>query len=127
MQAWNIIINMLAMRPDLHETIAANGVRFGVIGADQVATDMPEYADLYEAFPGTDWDSRGRGYGATRKRPLGSSSEENLLCYDDDVYRGYSVAVHEFAHTIHYMGLRSLEPDFDESLKILFTPNPPKI
>lgn len=119
-QAWNILMNMLITRPDLREAISANGIRFGVIGVDEVTTDMPEYADLYEAFPGIDWDVRARGLGATLQRPLTSSAEENLLCYTGDVYRGESIAVHEFAHTIHTVGLRHVEPEFDERLDGLY-------
>ena len=120
LQAWNTIMNMLVTRPDLHEAIASNGVRFGVIGVDEVTTDMPEYADLYEAFPDTDWDVRARGLGPTRQRPLASSAEENLLCYADDVYLGESITVHEFAHAIDRMGLRSVEPDFGVKLDALY-------
>lgn len=97
--------------------MADNHVRIGVIGVNQVTTDMPEYADLYAAFPGTDWDTRTRGVAATDVRPLTSSAEENLLCYPSDVYQGESILVHEFAHTIDEMGLEAVDPTFATRLK----------
>jgi len=113
-----IVTEMLTEIPaGATRAIADNHVRIGVIGAHQVTTDMPEYADLYTAFPGTDWDTRTRGVAATKARPLTSSAEENLLCDPGDVYRGESILVHEFAHTIDEMGLEAVDPTFASRLK----------
>ena len=119
-QAWNIIMNMLAARPDLHEMIAANGTLFGIIGVDEVTTDMPEYRDLNELWPETNWDARTRGLGATTFKRLSSAAEENLLCYSRDIYWGENITVHEFAHTIHTMGLEFIERDFNSRLAALY-------
>ena len=113
-----IVTEMLTkIPPAAIQAIANNHVRIGVIGAHQVTTDMPEYADLYTAFPGTDWDKRTRGVAATVARPLTSSAEENLLCEPTDVYVGESILVHEFAHTIDEMGLEAIDPTFATRLK----------
>ncbi|MEX2540260.1 MAG: hypothetical protein WD314_00555 [Trueperaceae bacterium] len=87
-------------------------LRIGVIGVDQVTTDMPEYADLDSAFPGVDWDERSRGLGATRERPLTSSGEENLLCYAGARYSGESILVHEFGHTIKDFAMAAVDGTF---------------
>ncbi len=116
-----IVTKMLTkIPPGAVQAIAADHVRVGVIGVQQVTTDMPEYADLYTAFPGTDWDKRTRGVAATLARPLTSSAEENLLCYSTDVYTGESILVHEFAHTIDELGLEAVDPTFASRLKTTY-------
>jgi hypothetical protein len=112
-EATRIVRTMLSMRPDIRDSLISYDVRVGVIGKDQVTTDMPEYADLYELFPGTDWDTRARGLGATIDIPLVTGAEENVLCYPTDSYQGENILVHEFAHTIMDLGLHFLEADFD--------------
>lgn len=110
-QAAAIIAGMLANRPDIIAEMVANNTRVGIIGKNEVTTDMPEYADLYNQFPGSDWDSY-RGIGATPFIPLSSVGEENLLCYFDDPYLGESIMVHEFSHSIKLMGLEFLDANF---------------
>ena len=104
-RARDIIDEMLAHRQDLRATIAGLGIRVAIMAKSEVTTDIPEHSDPYEAFPGTDWDKRARGLGATLSRPATSVAEENLLCYEDDVYRNEDILVHEFAHTILQMGV----------------------
>lgn len=87
-------------------------LQVGVIGKDQVTTDMPEYSDLDTAFPEVDWDARSRGLGATAVRPLTTSAEENLLCYPTDPYAGESILVHEFGHTIKDFAVAAADPGF---------------
>lgn len=87
-----------------------------MIGVDQVTTDLPEHADLNEAFPSSDWDSRTRGVAATRARPLTSAAEENLLCLPGDVYAGESIVVHEFAHTVHELGVVAVDATIQSRL-----------
>lgn len=113
--AWNIIMNLLAARPDLHAALAEQGQYFGVLGADEVTTDMPEYRHLKDD-PVTDWDTRARGLGGM---PFSSGAEENLLCYRSDPYLGESIALHEFAHTID-AGLDLVDPQFDKYLALTF-------
>jgi hypothetical protein len=115
-EAARIVRTMLSMRPDIRDSIISFDVRVGVIGKDQVTTDMPEYADLYEQFPGTDWNTRARGLGATIDIPLVTGAEENVLCYPTDSYQGENILVHEFAHTMMDLGLHFLDPNFDTSI-----------
>jgi hypothetical protein len=114
-RAWNIIMNLLAARSDLLAALAEHGQYFGVMGAEEVPTDVPEYRYL-KNDPVTDWDQRARGLGGI---PFSSGAEENLLCYDNDRYLGESIALHEFAHTID-AGLDFVDPQFDKYLSSIY-------
>ena len=107
--AYYTIANMLRDRPCTRRALAESGVRVGILAATEVTTEMPEYADLNDAFPAIDWDERGRGFGATLVRPLSSGAEENLLQYTADEYAGESIFIHEFAHTIFDFGVLAQE------------------
>lgn len=111
---------MLTNLPDVRETLIENNVRVGVIGADEVTTDMPEYSELNEGQNEVDWDERARGLGATPERPLVSGAEENMLCYPDDWYEGENILLHELAHTIKGMGLEALDPSFEDRIRTLY-------
>ena len=108
-----VIVGMMSTRPDLVAEMIDNGLRVGIIGVDQVTTDLPEYADLNTLFPETDWDTRIRGVGATLAIPMTSVGEENLLCLESDVYRGESVMVHEFAHSVRGLGIATSDRELD--------------
>lgn len=109
-----IVANMLDNVPaGAVDAIVQAKVRIGVIGVDQVTTDLPEHTDLDEAFPTVGWDERTRGVSATPSRPLTSAAEKNLLCYPSDPYAGESIPVHEFAHTVHLLGVNAIDATFD--------------
>jgi hypothetical protein len=120
--ARQIVIQMLNSLKvvGIEQYFNAYNVRIAVMSKDEVTTDIPEHSDLNEVFPETNWDTRGRGFGATIERPATSCAEENLLCYSKDPYKGESILVHEFAHTIHEMGLRYLDSEFDIQLKSIY-------
>ena len=140
-----ILRAMLSSRPDLTAEIDdmtsddGLGHRFGIMGRTEVTTDLPEYMTLPLLFPGTDWDTRGRGFGATASNPMTSGSEENLLCLPwgtiepwgdppyGDPYFGESVFVHELAHAVHLYGLGDplygdggIDPTFDGRLQTAY-------
>ena len=52
--------------------------------------------------------------------PASSCAEENLLGYKDDPYRGESILIHEFAHTMHEMGVNAIDKTFDAHLQQLY-------
>jgi hypothetical protein len=114
--AREVVLGMLSGRPDLQKRLAASRVRVALIAVDEVTVDIPEHADLYEAFPGTDWNERARGLGATTARPASSVGTENVLCLASNRSPGESILVHEFAHTIYAMGLAPHEPKFVTAL-----------
>lgn len=111
-----IIDDMLKLLPDAKLKMIQNHIRVGIIGKTEKPTQMPEYSDLYTAFPGTDWDNRARAYGATIDRPLTTNCEENMLCLSNDRYKGEEILTHEFGHAIHELGLRFAVPAFDSEL-----------
>jgi hypothetical protein len=104
-RAGKIIDEILAHSQDLRNTLINNGVRVVIMAESDVTTDIPEWSDLYEAFPGTDWDARARGLGATLARPATGSGEENVLCYESDPYKFEDILVHEFSHTVLNLGV----------------------
>ena len=108
--ARDIVTHMLSKRQDVRTKLMENGVRVAVMSVKEVATDLPEHRDLYEAFPGIDWNTRTRGVSATFARPATSCGEENLLGMPSDRYRGESILVHEFGHTILNMALPEIDP-----------------
>ena len=106
-QARTLIDEMLAGRPDIRSALAAVGVRVVIMPVGAVITDLPEFSDLYETNPGTDWDERfrGGGVGPTLQIPVMVVAEENLLCYETDIFPYEDVFVHEFAHAVHDPGI----------------------
>lgn len=122
-RAQTLVAAMLApVRDDAVAAIRSARVRVGVIGVDQVTTDLPEHADLNEAFPldEGDWDTRTRGMAATLARPLTSAAEDNLLCLPADRYLGESILVHEFAHTVHEQGIAAVDATFGDELQAAY-------
>lgn len=104
------MFNMLAERPDLTAAIIAQGVEARVIGADERLTDLPEYVDLYELYPGTDWDRTGRSFPGTELVPYVAGGEENLLCWEDDRYQGEDMFIRDMALAIRRFGMFVADP-----------------
>ncbi len=103
LRARDIIDDMLKNRPDLRSTIAGLGVRVAVMAESSVLTDLPEFWDLNKTY----WDkrTRGGGVGPTFTRPVIAIAEENLLCYETDIFPFEDIFVHEFAHAVFNMGV----------------------
>ena len=87
--------------------------RFSVIAHNEMFTQIPEYSDFHPNFY---WDLRARGQGG----PVVSCAEDNLLDYPGDPWSGYSVLIHEFAHSVHLNGLDTVDPGFDGRLQAAF-------
>lgn len=116
-EAAYLVDQLLSGRDDIRRAIAAAKVRVTVMAHDEFTTDVPEHADLK---PRDYWNRRARGLGATSARPSVSCGEENLLLMPGDPYAGESILIHEFAHTIHEIGLKAVAPDFDARLQVTF-------
>lgn len=108
---------MLVNRKDVAPELARRRIRVAIMAATEQTTDIPEHSDLNRVFPSTDWNARARGLGATVARPAISAAEENLLGLKGDRYRGESIFVHEFAHTVADFGLAKLDSDFTKRLE----------
>ena len=109
-----IVKSMLAGREDILTAMARNKVRLAVMATTERTCDLPEHADL---TPKEYWNRRARGLGASARRPAVSCGEENVMCCPGDPYSTESIMIHEFAHAIHEMGLKSLDDSFDRRLK----------
>lgn len=114
--AW-LIRQMIEHRQDILQALAKNNVRFAVMAHNELTTEIPEHSDLQ---PDYYWDRRARGLGSTPARPAVSCGEENLLNYSGDPYSTENILVHEFAHAIHQMGLKTVDPGFDDRLKTIY-------
>lgn len=83
----------LSARPDILEAMLDRKIGLVVMGLDETSADFPEFAAW--GVP----DSRARGLGGV---PRGLCAEENIMCNRGrDRWRGESICVHEFAHTMH--------------------------
>lgn len=90
--------------------------RVAIMARYEGTTDIPEHAYLANDTS-VNWDLRARGLGGTLDLPLTSCAEENLLCYQIDKYHAEDILIHEFAHTIHEVGILPLKPNFNSQLQ----------
>ncbi len=116
-----MVNKMVSMRSDVLEKMIENKIRVGIIAGTEATTDIPEYRDWNEPdkSDGTDWNKRGRGYGAVIGLPLCTCAEENVLCYGQgkDGWFNEDIFIHEFAHSIHSLGLLFVDKDLDAELQ----------
>ena len=130
--ARDIVIHMLAKRPDLRAEMVKKKMRVGVMAQTESTTDIPEHRNNKRPGPNdprltpgekanydkpggiasqTDkeyWDRRARGLGGNPT----TCAEENLLGYPGTRYFGENIFVHEFSHAIMGMGVRTADPAF---------------
>jgi hypothetical protein len=111
--------NRLSLREDVRQAMAGHSHRVAVIGGSERTTAIPEYADLYAVFPNEDWDAY-RALGATRVRPVTSSSEENFLCPPGDVYPGDSALVEMLAHGLRDLGVVEADSQFPSRVQATY-------
>ncbi|BAJ04291.1 collagenase family [Shewanella violacea DSS12] len=99
--------------------MVANGFRHAVMGRYpyELTTQLPEYSHLDSAY----WDERARGLGGMPSVPVGSSAEENAMCYSDDRYLGEDITIHEYAHSLHLLGLDYVFPGFSSQLQSAYS------
>jgi len=115
-EAQTIVLKLATQREDILKSMIQHKTRVAIMARTEVTTDIPEHRDLNKVFPATDWNKRCRGVGATLARPACSATEENLLQLDEDRYRGESILIHEFGHTLLVMGLDGIDPAFRRAL-----------
>ena len=114
-QAKRLIDELLVNNPGVLAQLIAEDIRVAIMAAGSVVTDLPEFRDLYEVFPGVDWDARtrGGGLGPNPNNRAIAVAEENLLCSDTDVFPYEDVSLHEIAHGALNMGVQ-LQPGGSE-------------
>lgn len=107
---------MLARLPAVRAELKRRNVRIAVMASSEVTTDIPEHAFL-KSDTTFNWDRDTRGLGATLAVPVNSCAQENLLCETDTHYPREDIFIHEFAHTIHELGLLFTVPQFQAQLE----------
>ena len=127
--ARDIVIYMLAGRPDLRKDMITRGYRVGIMAQTEMTTDIPEQRDRKKPAkddprltrgerenydkPGgigsqTDkeyWNRRARGLGGVYT----TGAEENVLGYPNTRYYGEHILVHEWSHGI-MSAVRTADP-----------------
>ena len=103
------IYHMLVSRPDLTAALLDASIAGRTIPAGTPITDLSEFADLYDQYPGTDWDRRGRSFPATELVPYFAAPEENLTCSEDDRNEGEDETIRSFALTIRRFALDTVD------------------
>ena len=115
--ACNIIESMTGyLSPIYLEQLCSLDTRVGIMARYEGTTDIPEHAHLVNDTT-LNWDVRARGLGGSMRLPLTTCAEENLLCYQIDKYHAEDILIHEFAHTIHFVGILPLKPELNEDLQ----------
>ena len=118
-QAWKIVDFMTRDLPKpVLDAMVKTKTRVTVMARYEGTTDVPEHAHL-AADTSLNWDVRARGLGGDLDLPLTSCAEENLLAYQIDKYHAEDILIHEFAHSIHLIGIIQVDPDFNNKLQKL--------
>ena len=116
--AW-LIKKMIGHRPEVLRAMVRNRSRLSVIPYTEVITEIPEYRYVGTPdFVALYIRGGGGSEGATT-----TASEENILSYPGETETGgreYSILIHEIAHAIHLLGFNTLDPTFDERLRITY-------
>ena len=113
--AW-LILKMIGHRPDVLRAMVENSARFSVIAHTEIITEIPEY----RSDPRPDFlVFRERGWGGTEGGTI-STSEEDILNYPGSFAIRYEALLHELAHGIHILGLNTLDPTFDDRLRVTY-------
>jgi len=112
-----IVHTMLEKHPEARKKMIEMHWRVVICGYQQNITDIPECAIMPIWWPDTDWNARGRGYGATEALPVMSIGEENIVKIPNftERYATESIMVHEFAHNVDY-ALRKAWNGFEKKL-----------
>jgi cyclophilin family peptidyl-prolyl cis-trans isomerase len=113
-EAVYIVQHVLDGRDDIIRTLAERRAKVVVMAYNEYTTDLPEQRRMK---PKAYWDSRARGMGGRTC----SCAEENLLCFPGDPYSTENIFIHEFAHVIHGVAMRKLDPTFNGRLEAAYT------
>ncbi len=117
LKARDIIVAMTNTLPEaVVNKMRDTGVRVGVMARYEGTTDIPEHKHLANDTS-INWDLRARGLGGDMELPLTTCAEENLLCYQIDKYHAEDILIHEFAHTIHLVGIVQVDTMINARLK----------
>lgn len=105
------IERMLSKRGDIKNKLFKNYAEVAVIAKNETYCDLPEAFDLKnkKTFDGRDF-CKICGGGGVIGRPITAICEDNLLKTEKDPYYGKEdILTHEFAHTIHILGMSDID------------------
>lgn len=105
-----------ALPANVMKSLTDHCVRIGIMARYEGTTDIPEHAELAKDTS-MNWDLRARGLGGDLQMPFSTCAEENILAYQIDKYHAEDILIHEFAHTIHNVGISPVNPDFNKELQ----------
>jgi hypothetical protein len=114
------VYQMLIFRPDLTAAIVEAGLEGRVIPDGVRITNVPAFEELYELYPGIDWNRRGRSFPGNVELPLFAGAEENLLCLEEPYYFGEDEFVRAFALTIRRFGLDVVDEPTSEAIEVSY-------
>ena len=118
-QAYKTLYAMTSMLPPrVLKAMVDYGTKVGVMARYEGTTDVPEHRYL-KSDTSLNWDVRARGLEGTLENPMTTCAEENILHYQIDPYYDEDILIHEFAHSIHLIGLKQVDPDVDAKLQAL--------
>jgi hypothetical protein len=106
------IMHIDGMLNNCNLTVLDNFKRYkaavGIIGREQVTTDLPPHRHLKGATcrgGNDDLDGTTKGLGGSVTCPFATVGEENLLMTPGDKYFQESILIHELAHSVMNIGL----------------------
>jgi len=118
-QAHRTLYAMTSMLPkEVLKSMVDYGTKVGVMARYEGTTDIPEH-HFYINDTSLNMDVRARGLEGTLEIPLTTCAEENILAYQIDQYHAEDILIHEFAHSIHLIGLKRIDPNIDEKIQHL--------
>lgn len=114
--AYRTITAVTSLMPkEVLASLTSRNTRVGIMARYEGTTDIPEHAHLAKDTT-INWDVRARGLGGSLRMPLNTCAEENILGYQIDKYHAEDILVHEFAHTIHSVGINPVHKEFEKRL-----------
>ena len=115
--ACNIIDYLTKILPEpVRNEMIRRGARMGIMARYEGTTDIPEHHYLINDTT-LNWDVRARGLGGDTICPLSTCAEENLICLVIDKYHAEDITIHEFAHSIHIIGIATIDTGFNALLQ----------
>lgn len=118
-QAHRTLYAMTSMLPPkVLRSMVDYGTKVAVMARYEGTTDIPEH-HFYINDTTLNMDVRCRGLEGTLEIPLTTCAEENILAYQIDQYHAEDILIHEFAHSIHLIGLQRIDPKIDQKIQRL--------
>ena len=106
------------LKPEVLEAMKKHGTRVAIMARYEGETDIPEHHFMINDTT-VNMDVRARGMEGTMEVPVTTCAEENILAYQIDKYHAEDILIHEFAHSIHLIGIYQVDPTINEKLDSL--------